>query len=686
MEEDSIIERLPLEHPLPEEIQKLDRDETVCQFCGVSYLIHREVKALEDQLKKVQEELKRYEGSEERERKLREDLERATKDRDAAQFTVQEKNSSMEQLMTEIKHKDIGLKEAAEAKQDLEDRVDQMTRVTEAHRKQQESLKGRLPTLQSSVQQQKSELQNIQSFVHQMGKALRESSDRLKVTVQTVCSQESEGTSRLKETLSTLQQEQLSWQNGKGDMEVSLRNAKAEVERLSQVEGLLKQKETQYGQLSSHVERLQAEVDTSNTQRRTLTAEAAQFKELLKSKCHEIEELEIQHRKREQITEQLSSKLQHELKQRGMELQVALSDYRKLEQQIKDKERGEEEVQRQATLSLDEKEQIRGALMRAQEECNALKSERDLMISSHQNRIEQLRVSFKQKLIDAEKWPSKMDETLQNERTRHSQQLQELEEKMKEAFRIELDIEKQKHQELTERYKMEFQEKESKFKGEMRSLAMRNKSELSQVEKQMSSLKTQASAGEESLKREVQGLKSVIGDLENRLGKAGTENDDLVRNLRAELREAEQDLMATREETKAVEDKLTQSKEEILFLQETVRRECEERFELTETLSEAKEQLLVYQRHGSLGSTSRPTSATKSQKPETSLGTNRKTSTGSMQGGQNQRAGSQSPGSKVSSSSINIGFDPNQVRPPGHRREGSMSDSRKRIAAAIGRR
>ena len=52
----------------------------------------------------------------------------------------------------------------------------------------------------------------------------------------------------------------------------------------------------------------------------------------------------------------------------------------------------------------------------------------------------------------------------------------------------------------------------------MRSLATRNKSELSQVEKQMSSLKTQALAGEESLKKEVQGLKSVIGDLENRLG------------------------------------------------------------------------------------------------------------------------------------------------------------------------
>jgi hypothetical protein len=38
-------------HPLPEEIQKMKKDETVCQFCGVSYLIHREIKKLEDRVK-----------------------------------------------------------------------------------------------------------------------------------------------------------------------------------------------------------------------------------------------------------------------------------------------------------------------------------------------------------------------------------------------------------------------------------------------------------------------------------------------------------------------------------------------------------------------------------------------------------------------------------------------------------
>lgn len=46
----SNIERLPLEHPLPDEIQEMTRDDTVCKFCGVSYLIHHEVKRLEKEV------------------------------------------------------------------------------------------------------------------------------------------------------------------------------------------------------------------------------------------------------------------------------------------------------------------------------------------------------------------------------------------------------------------------------------------------------------------------------------------------------------------------------------------------------------------------------------------------------------------------------------------------------------
>ncbi|XP_018412532.1 PREDICTED: leucine-, glutamate- and lysine-rich protein 1 [Nanorana parkeri] len=61
-------------HPLPEEIQMMPRDETVCKYCGVSYLILHEFKLLEDKVKALEEELQFYQASVERERRLQEEL------------------------------------------------------------------------------------------------------------------------------------------------------------------------------------------------------------------------------------------------------------------------------------------------------------------------------------------------------------------------------------------------------------------------------------------------------------------------------------------------------------------------------------------------------------------------------------------------------------------------------------
>ncbi|XP_077861669.1 protein LEKR1-like [Saccoglossus kowalevskii] len=74
MEDSEKIERVKLEHPLPKEIQQMKRDDTVCQFCGVSYLIHREIKELENKLEKLEKELCKYKGIEEREAQLKNEL------------------------------------------------------------------------------------------------------------------------------------------------------------------------------------------------------------------------------------------------------------------------------------------------------------------------------------------------------------------------------------------------------------------------------------------------------------------------------------------------------------------------------------------------------------------------------------------------------------------------------------
>lgn len=77
MAEESIaetFERHVPEHPLPDEIRKMDHGETVCKFCGVSYLIHNELKAMEEKLKATIAEMEHFRGAVEREKKLQEQL------------------------------------------------------------------------------------------------------------------------------------------------------------------------------------------------------------------------------------------------------------------------------------------------------------------------------------------------------------------------------------------------------------------------------------------------------------------------------------------------------------------------------------------------------------------------------------------------------------------------------------
>ena len=44
--------------PLPPELEAMDAEETVCKICGVSYLVYREIKALEKKIKGLEADLK----------------------------------------------------------------------------------------------------------------------------------------------------------------------------------------------------------------------------------------------------------------------------------------------------------------------------------------------------------------------------------------------------------------------------------------------------------------------------------------------------------------------------------------------------------------------------------------------------------------------------------------------------
>lgn len=59
---------------LPAELQKMDKSETACRYCGVSYLIHHEFKSMERRLAELQGELAELVKCKINEERLRERL------------------------------------------------------------------------------------------------------------------------------------------------------------------------------------------------------------------------------------------------------------------------------------------------------------------------------------------------------------------------------------------------------------------------------------------------------------------------------------------------------------------------------------------------------------------------------------------------------------------------------------
>lgn len=613
MEDEARIERLPLTHPLPEEIQKMKKDDTVCQFCGVSYFIHREVKLLEEKVKSIQKELDLYKSYKEKVEKLESEIVLKEKGEESLKNEIKERDSRLQQIMLEISEKDEMKKQAERQIEILKEQLSHENNKTAQLSKVKLIFQQKLPKLNSDIQKQKSSVQNVHAFLVQMDLEIKKTIERIMTTLQLLQQAREKESLQLKQQVKDLETAKNSLNIQLTESSEKARNAEQYLMNMHKLEEELKNQRLKEQNNLKKLADMESAYDSAKEKEQLSFTEGAQFKQLLQSKSHELEELQVQHKKQEQILQDLIQKLRSEIKEKGVELEKNLKEMHEMKKKINQRQRQEDEMKEKAKASVDEVEELKNALRKVTEDCAALKSEREMMIHSHQTRIEQLKESFKMKLAEADAWPVKMDEIIQKEKSRHEEAMAELERKLKASFEVELEIVKQRCEEAAKREKHSLSLQESKMKADLQSLASKHKEEISRLQKKLEEGDQSSASVEKSLKEEVENLKAIIADLENRLGQMHSSQEDATRNLKAELKEAEEDLVVAKKENETLKGMVEEGKEEVAVLQETVRRECEERFELTESLGQVKEQLMKLQKENSILSKAQPPLSSRSK-------------------------------------------------------------------------
>ena len=105
---------------------------------------------------------------------------------------------------------------------------------------------------------------------------------------------------------------------------------------------------------------------------------------------------------------QETKKKDDDLVAKEKQIQQLLDHCKNLETRIAQFTKTRSEEQEKSANSLEEIKALKESFTKARDEAASLKQEREMMITAHHNRIEQLRESFKKKMEEADAWPGKV--------------------------------------------------------------------------------------------------------------------------------------------------------------------------------------------------------------------------------------------------------------------------------------
>ncbi|XP_051013220.1 protein LEKR1 [Acomys russatus] len=678
-------------HALPEEIQKMSPEETVCKYCGVSYLILHEFKAMEEKLKAMEEEVKFYQGSVDREKRLQEKLQSLSQEFEQYKTDSESKNKRVQDSSMQLKMQQNEF-------QKVQRELGHLQHELKIKQKQSQVFSQRLSEYKYFWNKTllllnftKRELTSIKYEIYDNFQNWTSLKGEVSLQVKSISDTASAEIQMLNKSLTVTQRNKVCLEEEMKNLKLLsdaaiLKSQQMQASKQHEVNLQARCYELQKGALD-----LQCQVEALALRLQKTAMELDNCKEMLMKKSNDADNSQRELRKLK--FESVISESRHKrlLKEKEDSLTTCQQLYKTLQEELTTKERQEEDIKRRINHTENELELTKALLHQTQEEIVTMKNERELMLVSHQKTVEQLQETLRQKLLSEDSWREEIEAELAKERAQHLIEFQEQALLFKEEAKLELDIEKEKHQELIRKYQQEQEGLRMKIADLIADATKDLRLEVASLQEKLRESHFQYTEESESKKKEIEDLKNLVAEFECRLEKETGRGDSVSEDLKKEMKQKSDELERVMLAQTQLLQQFSQSQEENTFLQETVRRECEERFELTEALSQAREQLRELRRSGgslpcslNKGALTYPASAVSNHQEQSSVRQNcgRGTNVPSLRGLPKPTT-SPTPDKlkKVGSSGL-----PSLPRPHPLGRASSVTEARQRLTAILRRR
>ncbi|CAF4143162.1 unnamed protein product [Rotaria magnacalcarata] len=472
MQEQERFERYTPQFPLPTDITSMSRQDTVCQFCGVSYLIHNEIKALEAKCQKLETDLAYYAGMSSREAALEKllqtertrisDLESTisinhhkfnemTRKYQLAHDQLQQSKIVHQEIKSAFSKCSLNIRATSNQIQNIRK---ENSYVKDLYAKEIQNWKIYLATVDTTLQKE------IQTTIDKYTKRI----NNYRIEIEGYQQQINETSESSRDLQTKYQQLQLRLHRTQNDLEAGQREIQIhqnEISRLhqqvSQIEQTRLQLQNDLEQTKQRCRQLEQQMSDKDESKKNVDLLIDQYrqqltneKELRINADSELESIRsklikltneyelLNTTKKEFETNELNTrrKMDETNRSRQAVLDRTRDEYEKLLRKYTDLEEVYHELVTIREKDTSELEIIRRELERLHNENIELTKQRETLDITHDIQIKKIHDGYAKRLHEAEQWPDRLQTELNHQREQHRIQTIDFERQLRENFAI----------------------------------------------------------------------------------------------------------------------------------------------------------------------------------------------------------------------------------------------------------